>query len=100
MHANTTLNVPLSRHQSRNYRLQDSIGQSPKTMFADSVKRNLLGFLPVWKTPDHFIVGVSPGKVRELYVDDLGDFPLGDLPTSRYRDARKIRKHAVAGRSR
>src|SRR4030095_8350014 len=69
-------------------------------MFADSVKRNLLGFLPSRETPDHFVVGISPGKVREFYVDDLSDFPLGNLPTIRYRDAREKRKDTVAGRSR
>jgi len=45
-------------------------------------------------------VGISPGKVREFYVDDPSDFPLGNLPTIRYRDAREKRKNTVAGRSR
>ena len=69
-------------------------------MFANSIERNLFGFLPGRKAVDHLVVGAWTSEVVELDIDDLGNLALGDLPPVRDRDARHIRKHPIAGRAR
>src|SRR5678816_4913510 len=66
-------------------------------MLADSVIRNLFGFLPGRKTIDHPVMRSRCDQVAESDVDDLSDFTLGDLPALRHCNTRDIGKNPITG---